>query len=130
MQDPMEDVLSIIQEENTQPIPVDDAHHFVQETEPGGYVNLNKKESPQPPPLELKSLPSGLKYSFLHNNRNTPVIISDQLTENEARQLVTVLEKYQSVLGYSLKDMKGISPNLCNHRIPMKLDHKPSREHQ
>ena len=45
-QDPVEEVLSIIQEENTQPIMVDDAHHFVQETEPGGYVNLNKEESP------------------------------------------------------------------------------------
>ena len=43
---------------------------------------------------------------------------------------MTVLEKYRSVLGYSLKDLKGISPNLCTHRIPMEPDHKLSREHQ
>jgi hypothetical protein len=129
-QDLVEEVLSIIQEENTQPISADDANHFVQEVEPGGYVKLDKEESPQPPPPELKPLPSGLRYSFLNNNHNTLVIISDKLTENEARRLVTVLEKYRSVLGYSLKDLKGISPNLCTHRIPMEPDHKPSREHQ
>ena len=26
--------------------------------------------------------------------------------------------------------MKGISPNLCTHLIPMEPDHRPSREHQ
>ena len=26
--------------------------------------------------------------------------------------------------------MKGISPNLCTHRISMEPDNKPSREHQ
>jgi hypothetical protein len=32
--------------------------------------------------------------------------------------------------GYSLKDLKGISPSLCTHRIPMEHDHKTVREHQ
>ena len=59
-----------------------------------------------------------------------PVVISDKLTESETRRLVAVLEKYRSVIGYSLLDLKGISPNLCTHRIPMESDHKPSREHQ
>ena len=75
-------------------------------------------------------MPPGLKYAFLHNNRATPVIISDKLTESETRRLVAVLEKCRSVIGYSLQDLKGISPNLCNHRIPMEPEHKPSREHQ
>jgi hypothetical protein len=44
--------------------------------------------------------------------------------------LVATLEKYQSVIGYSLKDLKEISPSLCTHRIPMERDHKPVREHQ
>ena len=45
-------------------------------------------------------------------------------------KLVTVLEKYQSVIGYSLKDLKETSPSLCTHRISMEQDHKPIREHQ
>jgi hypothetical protein len=40
------------------------------------------------------------------------------------------MEKYQPVIGYSLKDPKGISQRLCTHRIPMEQDHKPVREHQ
>ena len=69
-------------------------------------------------------------YAFLHNNRATPVVISDELTESETRWLIAVLEKYWSVIRYSLLDLKEISPKLCNHRIPMEPEHKPSREHQ
>jgi hypothetical protein len=58
------------------------------------------------------------------------VIISDKLFDNETRRLVAALEKYRSVIGYSLKDLKGISPSLCTHRIPMEQEHKPIREHQ
>jgi hypothetical protein len=58
------------------------------------------------------------------------VIISDKLSNDETRRLVVTLEKYRSVIGYSLKDLKGISPSLCSHHIPMEQDHKPVREHQ
>jgi hypothetical protein len=58
------------------------------------------------------------------------VIISDKLSNDETRRLVATLEKYQSVIGYSLKDLKGISPSLCTHRIPMEQEHKPVCEHQ
>jgi hypothetical protein len=47
------------------------------------------------------------------------MIISDKLSDNETRRLVATLEKYQSVIGYSLKELKGISPGLCTHHIPM-----------
>jgi hypothetical protein len=40
------------------------------------------------------------------------------------------LEKYQSVVGYSLKDLKGIGPSLCTHRIPVEQEHKPIHENQ
>jgi hypothetical protein len=47
------------------------------------------------------------------------VIISDKLYDNETRSLVATLENYRPVIGYSLKDLKGISLSLCSHRIPM-----------
>jgi hypothetical protein len=74
-------------------------------------------------------MPLGLQYVFLNDDRETPVIISDKLSNDETRRLVATLEKYQSVIGYSLKDLKGISPSLCTHRIPMEQDHKPVHEH-
>jgi hypothetical protein len=58
------------------------------------------------------------------------VIISDKLSNDETRRLVSTLEKYWSVIGYSLKDLKGISLNLCTHSIPMEQEHKPICEHQ
>jgi hypothetical protein len=58
------------------------------------------------------------------------MIISDKLCNDETRRLVATLEKYRSVIGYSLKDLKGISLSLCTHHIPMEQDRKPVREHQ
>jgi hypothetical protein len=52
------------------------------------------------------------------------------LSNDETRRLVATLERYRSVIGYSLKDMKGISPSLCTHHIPIEQDYKPIRDHQ
>ena len=57
-------------------------------------------------------------------------IISDKLSQEESLRLITVLEKHRSAFGYSLQDLKGISPALCRHRIPTDLDSIPSGEPQ
>ena len=44
--------------------------------------------------------------------------------------MITVLEKHRSAFGYSLQDLKGISPALCTHHIPTDPDSTPSREPQ
>ena len=108
----MEEAVNISQKEETQPILEEDVSHFTLETDPAGKSKLDGDEIPQPPLPELKLLPPGLKYAFLHDNRATLVVISDKLIESETRWLVAVLEKYRSVIGYSLQDLKGISPNL------------------
>jgi hypothetical protein len=84
---------------------------------------------PKTSPIELKQLPPGLQYVFLNGDHETPVTISDKLSNDETRRLVATLEKYRSVICYSLKDLKEISPSLCTHRIPMEQDHKPVHEH-
>jgi hypothetical protein len=58
------------------------------------------------------------------------MIISDKLSHEETQKLVATLEKDRSIIGYSLKDLMGISPSLCTHHIPMEQDNKPIREHQ
>jgi hypothetical protein len=75
-------------------------------------------------------LPPGLQYIFLNGDHKTPVIISDKLSNDETQRLVATLEKYQSIIGYSLKDLKGISLSLCTHCIPMEQNYKLVREHQ
>jgi hypothetical protein len=45
------------------------------------------------------------------------MIISDKLSQEESLRLLTVLEKHCFAFGYSLQDLKVISPTLCTHRI-------------
>jgi hypothetical protein len=80
--------------------------------------------------MEIKPLPPGLRYSFLHNDSESHVIINDQLTQEETHRLITILEQHRSSFGYFLQDLKGISPSLCTHRIPTDPDVLPSREPQ
>jgi hypothetical protein len=63
-------------------------------------------------------------------NQDSPMIISDKLSQKESLCLLTVLEKHRSTFGYSLQDLKGIGPTLCTHCIPTNLDSIPSREPQ
>jgi hypothetical protein len=93
------------------------------------FQDLEQQVKLETSPVELKHLPPGLLYVFLNGDRETPVIISDMLSNDETQRLVVTLEKYRSVIGYSLNDLKGISPSLCTHRIPMEQEHKPTREH-
>ena len=58
------------------------------------------------------------------------MIISDKVSQEESLRLLTVLEKHCPAFDYSLQDLKGISPALCTHRIPIDHDYVPSREPQ
>ncbi|CAN6562550.1 unnamed protein product [Malus baccata var. baccata] len=84
----------------------------------------------QPPTLELKPLPSHLKYVFLGEDDTLPVIISSSLTAQEESKLVRVLKEYKTAIGWTLADIKGISPTTCMHRILLEEGSKTSREAQ
>ncbi|CAN6567552.1 unnamed protein product [Malus baccata var. baccata] len=84
----------------------------------------------QAPVLELKPLPSHLKYIFLGENETLPAIISSSLTAQEEEKLVRVLKEFKSALGWTLADIKGISPTTCMHHIFLKEGAKPTREAQ
>ncbi|CAN6695195.1 unnamed protein product [Malus baccata var. baccata] len=61
----------------------------------------------QAPILELKPLPSHLKYIFLGENETLPAIISSSLTAQEEEKLLRVLKEFKSALGWTLADIKG-----------------------
>ncbi|CAN6560295.1 unnamed protein product [Malus baccata var. baccata] len=84
----------------------------------------------QAPVLELKPLPSHLKYIFLGENETLPAIISSSLTAEEEEKLVRVLKEFKSALGWTLADIKGISPTTCMHHIFLDEGAKPTREAQ
>jgi hypothetical protein len=108
-----------------------DAKLFIEEEDDlGETIDLPTDEVPTPPPVELKPLPVGLRYAFLNGDKNTPIIISDKLSDEETSKLIAILEKHRSVFGYSLQDLKGISPTLCTHRIRIDPASTPSHEPQ
>ncbi|CAN6573212.1 unnamed protein product [Malus baccata var. baccata] len=84
----------------------------------------------QAPILELKPLPSHLKYIFLGENETLPAIISSSLTAQEEEKLLRVLKEFKSALGWTLADIKGISPTTCMHHIFLEEGAKPTREVQ
>ena len=82
------------------------------------------------PTLELKTLPSTLKYAFLDEEKAKPVNISSKLDTKEEEQLLEVLRKNKEAIGWTLTDLKGLDPSLCTHHIFLEDDSRPVREAQ
>ncbi|CAM8941541.1 unnamed protein product [Rhodiola kirilowii] len=78
--------------------------------------------------VELKALPTSLRYEFLGPNSSLPIIVNSSLNDVETSKLLDVVRKHKDAIGYSIDDLKGISPNLCMHEINLESDSMPSRE--
>ncbi|XP_074282639.1 uncharacterized protein LOC141607177 [Silene latifolia] len=59
-----------------------------------------------------------------------PVIVSAKLNDEQLTALLIVLKRNRKAMGYSLDDLKGISPDVCMHMIELEDDHKPCRQGQ
>ena len=80
--------------------------------------------------LELKPLPSHLRYEFLGPNHTFPIIVSVKLNGPQVEKLLNVLCKHRGTIGYSIYDISRISPTLCMHSIHIDEDHKCFRHPQ
>ena len=100
------------------------------------FEPLKKDDHPRPTllkeevKLELKPLPSSLRYIFLDSNSEFPFIINSSLPSIDVDALCDMLLSHRSALGYSINDLKGISPKLCMNRILLEDNAKPSIEGQ
>ncbi|KAL5725417.1 hypothetical protein ACHQM5_008564 [Ranunculus cassubicifolius] len=75
---------------------------------PCGATSL--PSSVQFPRLELKPLPSELKYAFLGEADTFHVVISSSLDANQEERLLAVLRNHRDAIGWTIADIKGISP--------------------
>jgi hypothetical protein len=89
-----------------------------------------KPVEPQVPEVDLKPLHKGLRYEFLGPDKTYPIIMSNELGHEENEKFLILLKKHRKVIGYSINDLKGISPDFCTHRIPMEDQFKPVVDHQ
>jgi hypothetical protein len=82
--DPIEEVKVASLEELIEPNLEDDAQFFTDEVDedegPTDLEPLDELLEPPKPPIELKPLPSSLKYAFLNDDPDSSVIISDKLS--------------------------------------------------
>uniref|UniRef100_A0A2N9I9L5 Reverse transcriptase/retrotransposon-derived protein RNase H-like domain-containing protein n=1 Tax=Fagus sylvatica TaxID=28930 RepID=A0A2N9I9L5_FAGSY len=86
--------------------------------------------SVEAPKLELKPLPVELKYAFLGQEETFPVVISSKLNDEQESKLLKILRMHKGAIGWTIADIKGISPLICTHRIYLEDNVKPSREMQ
>ena len=100
-------------------------------------LDLKNRPSPpakpsieEPPVLELKELPSHLRYVFLGSGNTLQVIIAADLGEQQVEALISVLKRYKRAIGWTIADIIGIPPGICMHKIQLEKDCVPTIEHQ
>ncbi|RVW23640.1 putative mitochondrial protein [Vitis vinifera] len=75
---------------------------------------FNKEEGEaaeeETPKLNLRPLPMELKYTYLEENNQCPVVISSSLTSHQEISLLEVLKRCKKAIGWQISDLKGISP--------------------
>ena len=88
---------------------------------------LTGDEPREPQQLELKPLPVELKYAFLEENEQCPVVISSLLTTAQEHNLLHLLKRNKQALGWKISDLKGINPTICTHNIYLEEESKAVR---
>ncbi|RDX77713.1 hypothetical protein CR513_42118, partial [Mucuna pruriens] len=90
--------------------------------------SLTEKSSLPSPPMELKPLPNHLKYAYFDKEQQLPVIIANNLYQEQEDKLLEVLRQHKRAIGWKLSDLPGINPSICMHRILMEEEIKPIRQ--
>ncbi|KAK8935601.1 hypothetical protein KSP39_PZI013849 [Platanthera zijinensis] len=84
----------------------------------------------EPPSLELKPLPEHLTYVYLGDDETLPVIINSNLTSDQRKRLIELLKQFKMAIGWTIADIRGISPSLCMHKILLEESFQGSIEPQ
>nr|GEU80482.1 reverse transcriptase domain-containing protein [Tanacetum cinerariifolium] len=95
-----------------------------------GEVVKAKSSIEEPPELELKDLPSHLKYAYLEGVNKLPMIIAKDLKDDEKEALLKVLKSHKRAIAWKITDIKGIDPCFCTYKILMEEDYKPAVQSQ
>ncbi|XP_049394646.1 uncharacterized protein LOC125858920 [Solanum stenotomum] len=100
-------------------------------------LDMKNRDSPptklsveEAPKLELKDLPSHLRYVFLGRDGTLRVIIVAELSEVQEEALVSVLKRFKRSIGWTIANIIGIPPGIFSRKIQLMPDSKPSIKHQ
>ena len=87
-----------------------------------------EEEISEPQKIDLKPLPVELKYAYLEDHEECPVVISALLNTAQEGNLLHVLKQNKKSLGWRIFDLKGISPAVCTHHIYLEEEAKSVRQ--
>ena len=86
------------------------------------------EEISEPHKIDLKPLHMELKYAYLEDNEQCPVVISALLNTAQEDSLLQVLKHNKKALRWRISDLKGISPAVCTHHIYLEEEAKSVRQ--
>ncbi|XP_075479346.1 uncharacterized protein LOC142520228 [Primulina tabacum] len=142
IEDPLEKLLVNPKSTESNREEVDECMNYLEGSKPlprsvnskiGELGNIPKSLKPsveEPLFLELKPLPPHFKYLFLKEEEKLPVIVSSSLTGDEEDKLLRVMKDHICSIGWSIADIKGISPSMFMHKILMEKEHSPTTQPQ
>nr|XP_025678584.1 uncharacterized protein LOC112778487 [Arachis hypogaea] len=88
-------------------------------------VISSEDKTEEAPKQELKPLSPHLKYAFLGGEETLPEIINSSLSMKDEEKLIEVLKTHKTAIGWTIDDIKGISPTICMHKILLEEDSRP-----
>ena len=89
-----------------------------------------KEGTIEPYKLELKPLLVELKYAYLEEQVQCPVVISSLLSTSHEGSLLHILRENKQALWWKINYLKGISPEVCTHHIYLEEEAKSVRQQQ
>ena len=81
----------------------------------------------EPQKLDLKPLPVELKYAYLEEQEQYPVVISSFLSTSHEDSLLDILRENKQAIGWWITYLKGISLEVCTHHIYLEEEAKSVR---
>ena len=84
----------------------------------------------EPQKMDLKPLPTELKYAYLEEHGQCPVVIYSVLSTLQENILLDILKENKQVIGWKITNLKGISSAVCTHHIYLEEKAKSVRQPQ
>nr|GEU82072.1 reverse transcriptase domain-containing protein [Tanacetum cinerariifolium] len=91
-------------------------------------ATMTKPSIEEPLELDLKELPSHLKYSFLEGTNKLPVIISKELKDEEKSALLKVLKSHKQAIAWKISVIKGAENLAADHLSRLENPHQEELE--
>ncbi|RDY09708.1 hypothetical protein CR513_05891, partial [Mucuna pruriens] len=105
-----------------------DPVHLMPTSDPVGLPqprSITDSFPPQSSLDELKPLLDHLKYAYLDQDQQFPVIIANNPNQEQEEKLLTVLWQHKKSIGWKLPDLPRINASICMHRIMMEEEAHP-----